>query len=73
MEQEPDKLKLGRRSWFVKSRLKRLPQDKDTWEVDYFPIPNSKGRRGTVWLGMVLSHAHEYLLAERTVWGSGAS
>ncbi len=66
MPQEPDKLRLGKGVAFVKSRLKYLPQEDDTWEADFFPIPCSDGNRECVWMGMVLSHAHEYVLAQRT-------
>jgi hypothetical protein len=60
------RLKLGKGAWFVKSRLKYLPQEGDTWEADFFPIPCSGGKYDSVWMGMVLSHAHDYVLAQRT-------
>jgi hypothetical protein len=60
-----DKLKLGKGAAFVKSRLKYLRQEEDTWEADFFPIPCSSGRHDSVWWGLVLSHAHEYVLAQR--------
>jgi hypothetical protein len=58
-------LKLGKGSAFVKSRLKYLRQEDDTWEADFFPIPYSGGRDESVWMGMVLSHGHDYVLAQR--------
>jgi hypothetical protein len=64
-EQSHDKLKLGKGAAFVKSRLKYLRQEDDTWEADFFPIPCSGGRHGSVWMGLVLNHAHEYVLAQR--------
>jgi hypothetical protein len=65
--EKQDRLKLGKGSAFVKTRLKRLPQEDDTWEADFFPIPCSGGKQEIVWLGMVLSHAHDFVLAQRTV------
>jgi hypothetical protein len=68
----PDKsdhqLKLGKgASFFVKTRLRWLPQEDDTWQADFFPIPGSDSEPGGVWWGIVLSHAHENVLAQRTV------
>jgi hypothetical protein len=65
---EQEKLKLGKgASFFVKSRLKRLRQEDDTWEADFFPIPCSGSEHGSVWWGIVLSYAHDNVLAQRTV------
>ena len=46
---EEEKLKLGKGAAFVKSRLKRLPQDDETWEADFraLPKPISRPRRTT--------------------------
>ena len=65
MRPEADKLKLGKGAAFVKSRLKYLRQQEDTWEADFFPIPCTGGKHDSVWMGLVLSHAHEYVLAQR--------
>ncbi len=54
-------------SLFVKSQLRRLSQEEDTWEVDFFPIPCSDSEQDSVWWGIVLSHAHDNVLAKRTV------
>jgi hypothetical protein len=63
-----EKLRLGKgASFFVKARLKRLGQEDDTWEADFFPIPCSDSKHGSVWWGMVLSHAHDKVLAQRMV------
>jgi hypothetical protein len=68
MADPSEKLKLGKgASYFVKSRLKRLPQEGDTWEADFFPIPCSDSEQGGVWWGIVLSHDHDTVLAQRTV------
>jgi hypothetical protein len=64
---DEEKLKLGKGVAFVKSQLKYLPQEDDTWEVDFFPIPCSGGKHDKVWVGLVLSRAHDYVLAQRTV------
>jgi hypothetical protein len=65
---EEEKLKLGKgASFFVKARLKRLGQEGDTWEADFFPIPCPDSEHGSVWWGIVLSHAHDKVLAQRTV------
>jgi hypothetical protein len=66
MATEHPRLKLGKGAAFVKSRLQRLPQEHDTWEADFFPLPYSDGKHDTVWLGMVLSHSHDYVPARRT-------
>jgi hypothetical protein len=60
--QEP--LKLGKGAYFVKSRLRRLPQTDDEWQVDFQPfIPRSRKRKQE-WLGIVLSLTDDFLLAE---------
>jgi hypothetical protein len=63
-----NQLKLGKgASFFVKTRLRRLNQEDDTWEADFFPIPCSESEHGRVWWGIVLSHSHENVLAQRMV------
>jgi hypothetical protein len=64
-DQSDDKLRLGKGAAFVKSGLKYLRQEDNTWEADFFPIPCYDGRHDSVWMGLVLSHAHEYVLAQR--------
>ena len=65
---ERRELKLGKgASFFVKTRLRQLRQEDDTWEADFFPIPCSDSEHGSVWMGMVLSHTNEYVLAQHTV------
>jgi hypothetical protein len=60
--QEP--LKLGKGAYFVKSRLRRLPQTDDEWQVDFQPfIPRSRKQKQE-WLGIVLSLTDDFLLAE---------
>src|SRR5262245_39102741 len=68
MRQEADKLKLGKgASFFVKTQLRRLRQEDDTWESDLFPIPCSDSVHDSMWWGMVLSHAHDNVLAQRMI------
>jgi hypothetical protein len=68
MADQPEKLKLGKgASFFVKALLRRLSQEDETWEVDFFPIPCSDAEHDSVWWGIVLSHAHENVLAQRLV------
>jgi hypothetical protein len=66
--QPQDHLKLGKgASFFVKTRLRQLRQEDDTWEADFFPIPCSDSEHGGVWWGIVLTHSHENVLAQRMV------
>ena len=60
-----ERLKLGKGAYFVKTRLLRLPQTEDEWQVDFQPfIPRSR-RRKQEWLGIVLSQTDDFLLADR--------
>lgn len=61
-EYQDDKLKLGKGSYFVKSQLKRLSQEGDIWEADFFPIPQQG-----LWIGLVISHTDDFVLAHRTI------
>jgi hypothetical protein len=59
-----DKLKLGKgASFFVKSQLKRLPQEDETWEADFRALPKPITQSATHYLGMVLVPPHGELLA----------
>jgi hypothetical protein len=61
-------LRLGKgASFFVKTRLRQLRQEDDTWEADFFPLPCSESEHGGVWWGIVLSPTHENVLAQRKV------
>ncbi len=62
-DNQDEQLKLGKgRSFFVKSQLKRLCQEDDVWEADYFPIPQQG-----LWIGLVISQTDDFLLAHRTI------
>src|SRR4051812_43580248 len=67
-DESDNKLRLGKgASFFVKAQLRRLSQGDETWEADFFPIPCSDTEHGSVWWGIVLSHAHDNVLAQRMV------
>jgi uncharacterized protein DUF6930 len=53
--QEQTKLKLGKRAAFVKSRLKLLRQEEDTWEADFRALPKPMGQTDTEYLGLVVA------------------
>jgi hypothetical protein len=55
MAKEPPKLKLGKGSAFVKTRLKRLEQNEDTWEADFRAMPKPQGQTETHYLGLVVT------------------
>lgn len=63
MADEWSKLKLGKRSAFVKRDLRQLPQTKDVWEAGFLPLP-PKGRNRE-WLGIVVSRSSKLPLATR--------
>lgn len=66
MPREPVRLKLGKGAAFVKSQIRYLPQEDDTWEADFLPLPYFGAQDHGTCRGMVISHAHQYLLAQRT-------
>lgn len=63
-----EQLKFGKgASFFVKTQLRLLRQEDETWEADFFPIPCSESEHGRMWWGIVLSHSHDNVLAQHTV------
>jgi hypothetical protein len=64
MAKEHPRLKLGNSAAFVKTRLRRLPQDKETWEADFRAMPKPMGRYDTHYLGMVVGKTRGDILAE---------
>ncbi len=44
MAKEQSGLKLGKRAALVKTRLKQLPQKKETWEADFRALPKQEAR-----------------------------
>lgn len=68
MSSNHDSLKLGKgKSFFVKSRLKRLRQEDETWEADFRALPKPIMQTGTHYLGTVLTRPHGFLLAHHEV------
>lgn len=55
MAQEHPRLKLGKRAAFVKTHLKRLPQQAETWEVDFRALPRPAGQSDTHYLGLAVA------------------
>ncbi len=55
MAKEDGKLKLGKGSAFVKTHLKRLDQEEDTWEADFRALPKPQGQAETHYLGLVVA------------------
>ncbi len=47
MAKELEKLKLGKGNAFVKSRLRRLRQEDETWEADFRALPKPMSQRVT--------------------------
>jgi hypothetical protein len=60
-------LQLGKGVAFVKSGLRRLRQEDDTWEADFRALPQAVTQSATHYLGLVVTHPHGYLLAESEV------
>ena len=50
-----NQLKLGKGSAFVKTHLKRLEQNEDTWEADFRAMPKPQGQTETHYLGLVVA------------------
>lgn len=49
------KLKLGKGASFVKTRLKQLRQDTETWEADFRALPKPLGQTDTHYLGLAVA------------------
>lgn len=52
---EHPRLKLGKRAAFVKTRLKQLSQEPETWEADFRTLPKKRGQKDTHYLGVVVA------------------
>lgn len=64
MAKERHELRLGKgATFFVKSQLKRLRQENETWEADFRALPKPMMQSATHYLGMVLVPPHGDLLA----------
>jgi len=60
-----ERLKLGKGSYFVKSRFLRLPWTQDEWQVDFQPFIPRSSKHKQEWLGIVLSPTDDFLLADQ--------
>src|SRR5438874_133749 len=64
---ERKKLALGKGEAFVKSRLKRLPQENESWEADFKALPKPLSQSETYYLGLVVVQGEGSVLAEQQV------
>jgi hypothetical protein len=64
---EPKRLTLGKGAAFVKSRLKRLPQEADAWEADFRALPRPLSQNQTRYLGLVVVQGEGSVLAQEQV------
>jgi hypothetical protein len=55
MAKEHSRLKLGKRASFVKTHLRQLPREKETWEADFRALPKPAGQTETHYLGLVVA------------------
>jgi hypothetical protein len=63
-------LKLGKgATFFVKSHIKRLPQEDETWEADFYALPKPLMQSDAHYLGMVVVQPYGDYLAELEVKG----
>ena len=65
-----EQLKLGKGAFFVKSQIKRLRQEDETWEADFRALPRPTNQTDTHYLGMVLTQPYGYLLADSALEGT---
>jgi Domain of unknown function (DUF6930) len=70
MAKEHARLKLGKRASFVKTHIKQVPQEKETWEADFRALPKPLGQTETHYLGLAVALPRGdplvYLVAEYT-------
>jgi hypothetical protein len=64
---DENNLRLGKGNAFVKSQLKRLRQENETWEGDFRAIPKSISQSAMHYFGMVLTQPYGYLRAEEEI------
>ncbi len=70
MSHKHESLKLGKGSAFVKTKLKRLPQEQETWEADFRALPKPPMQSATHYLGMVVTQTDGFLLADAQIVSS---
>ena len=52
---EHPRLKLGKSAAFVKTKIKRLPREDESWEADFRALPRPAGQTDTHYLGLVVA------------------
>jgi hypothetical protein len=67
---ERKKLTLGKGAAFVKGRLKRLPQENESWEADFRALPQLLAQNQTHYVGLVVVQGTGSVLAEEQVEGT---
>jgi hypothetical protein len=67
MARQQKKLTLGKGAAFAKSRLKRLRQERETWEADFKKLPQPLSQNETRYLGLVVVKRGGTLLAQEEV------
>ena len=55
MAKERPRLKLGKRASFVKTHIKQLRQEDETWEADFRALPRPAGQSETHYLGLAVA------------------
>ncbi len=61
---DENKLRLGKEVAFVKSQLRRLQQEDETWEADFRALPKPLTQSTTHYVGMVLTQPDGFLRVE---------
>ncbi len=67
MVRKQEMLQLGKGVAFVKSQLRRLRLEDETWEADFRALPQAVTQSATHYLGLVVTQPHGSLLAESEV------
>src|SRR5438270_2695635 len=67
MQQESDSLRLGKGAAFVKSHLKRLRQEDESWEADFRALPKPMTQTVTHYLGLVVTQPDVFLLGDTQI------
>ena len=60
-------LKLGKGVAFVKSQLKRLRQEDETWQADFRALPKPVSQSATCYVGVVLTQPYGYIRAHSEI------
>ena len=55
MAKKQTRLKLGKRASFVKTHLKQLPREEETWEADFRALPRPADQTETHYLGLAVA------------------